>query len=285
MRVTDYPTKLFLDSGNPADTELALSLLGRLDGQTTNPSLIVKNPDIQAKIQNGSTLTNDELLDEYKRIVTEISHLIPDGSVSIEVYADEDSSAHELLDQAKMMNEWIPNAHIKFPTTMPGLIAAQQFVERGGKVNMTLGFSESQALAVHQATLGAQVGDVFYSSFIGRVFDKGINGIQLLDNTIERLADSPVQILAASFRSLDQLKASIVQGADIVTIPPKLLTEWSQESFEISDDFNFTDSTVTDYTPEEISDHFDWITDLIIPDQAVDGVIKFAQDWNSLLGK
>lgn len=284
MHITKFPIKLFLDSGDPEDTKQALKHLGRLDGQTTNPSLVAKNPQIQKAIETGTKFTNEDLMNEYKNIVQDISKMIPQGSVSIEVYADSISTAHDLLHQAEQMTTWIPNAHIKFPTTLPGLHASSKFVSSGGRANMTLGFSESQALAVHQATEGAHRGDVFYSSFIGRLFDKGINGIESINSVIElyKSIDSHVEVLAASFRSLDQLKAAIVAGCDIVTIPPKLLTEWGKTGFELSDAFQFI-SDVEAYIPETIPDGFIWKNDLKIPNQARDGVDKFAADWNALI--
>jgi transaldolase len=285
MRVTNYSTKLFLDSGDPRDTEHAIKLLGSIDGQTTNPSLVAKNPTIQKAIESGKRFTNDDLLNEYKSIITDISTIIPDGSVSIEVYADEQSTAHDLLRQAEDMNEWVSNAHIKFPTTIPGLHAASKFVSSGGKANMTLGFSLAQALAVHQATEGSHKGDVFYSSFIGRLFDKGVNGVESIKSVVQlyRSINSHVEVLAASFRNLDQLKAAILADCDIVTIPPKLLDQWKDTDFEIDDGFTFHDDSVEDFVPDSLTESFEWTEDLAIPEQANEGVTKFAQDWNNLL--
>jgi transaldolase len=285
MHITSFPTQLFLDSGDPRDTAKALQLLGKLDGQTTNPSLVAKNPEVQKKIASGKTFDNASLLSLYESIIKDISRQIPHGSVSIEVYADHTTTAHELLDQASTMYQWIPNAHIKFPTNMAGLEAAHKFAAIGGRVNMTLGFTLAQAIAVQQATRGASIGQVFYSSFVGRVFDSGTNGIELLRHVVARLnkSHSHVQVLAASFRSLDQLKGAIVVGSDIVTIPLNLIEEWSESAFELSPNYQFTDPTVSTYSPESISDSFNWRHDLEIPEQALTGVEKFAQDWNGLL--
>src|SRR3990167_3042266 len=107
MRPEGLQTKIFLDSGDPAETREAIKLLGFLDGQTTNPSLIAKNPQT-----TGKKFSKQEILDFYKKVVQEISGLIPDGSVSIEVYADGQTSSDEMLSQGREFFQWIPNAHI-----------------------------------------------------------------------------------------------------------------------------------------------------------------------------
>src|SRR5690242_16035960 len=123
-------TKIFLDGGDPEETKQAIKLLGFLDGQTTNPTLISKNPDVQKRLASGQKFSAEELMDFYKEVVIKISKLIPDGSVSIEVYADENTTTSEMLNQAERMTEWIPNAHIKFPATHSGLMAAEEAVKR-----------------------------------------------------------------------------------------------------------------------------------------------------------
>ena len=131
MKPGRLKTKIFLDSGDPQETREALRLLRFLDGQTTNPSLISRNPETA-----GKKFTKAELLEFYKGVVQEISRLIPRGSVSIEVYADKGTSAQDMLKQGREMFSWIPNAHIKFPTTKEGLRAAHQAIQGGIRVNM-----------------------------------------------------------------------------------------------------------------------------------------------------
>src|SRR3989344_6716019 len=104
-------SRIFLDGGDPKETKEILTLLGFLDGQTTNPTLIAKNPNAKARFEKGEKFTKQEILDFYKSIVTDISSLIPEGSVSIEVYADKDTTAEEMLKQAREMRKWIPNTH------------------------------------------------------------------------------------------------------------------------------------------------------------------------------
>ena len=133
MRPKGLTTGIFLDSGNPADTREFLELLGFLDGQTTNPTLVARNPDT-ARLLAARGKTQSALIDLYKSFVREISEQIPKGSVSIEVYADESTTADAMFAQAQEMYGWIPNAHIKFPTTAAGLECAQRSIAQGMRV-------------------------------------------------------------------------------------------------------------------------------------------------------
>ena len=83
MRPEQLKTKIFLDSGDPAETKMVIERLGFLDGQTTNPSLIAKNPEAKARLAAGDRFSRQEVNEFYKNVVSEISSLIPDGSVSI----------------------------------------------------------------------------------------------------------------------------------------------------------------------------------------------------------
>jgi len=280
-------TKIFLDSGDPEETKEALGILGFLDGQTTNPSLISKNPEAKKRLENGDKYSSQEVFDFYKNIVSEISQLIPMGSVSVEVYADEGTTSEEMYIQALEMNNWIPNAHIKFPTTVKGLKSAQKLVKENHlNVNMTLAFSQAQAVAVYQATKGAKKGQVFYSSFIGRLFDSGVDGINQLKNVIElyKKGDGHVEVLACSFRTLDQLLASLATGVDIATIPLVLIKEWAETDFHIPDSnfsykkSEFTQTPYVDFDLEELSADLD-----ITHELTTKGIEKFASDWNNLV--
>lgn len=84
--------------------------------------------------------------------------MIPQGSVSVEVYADSSTKAEEMLAEAFEMSSWIPNAHIKFPSTKEGLKAAERAVKANLRVNMTLCFQQEQAAAVYSATSGSKKG-------------------------------------------------------------------------------------------------------------------------------
>ena len=116
--LTNRPkTKILVDGGDPEETLRIKSLIGFVDGQTTNPSLIAKNPEIQRRLASGHQLSAQEENDEYKKIVQSISPLVGDAGVSIEVFADLDSRAEEMLAQGQEMFTWIPNAYVKYPCT------------------------------------------------------------------------------------------------------------------------------------------------------------------------
>jgi transaldolase len=91
--------------------------MGFVDGQTTNPSLISKNPAIQAQVASGHKLSLEEQTQEYKKIVQTISPLVGDAGVSIEVFSDLKTSAEQMFAQGQDMFTWIPNAYIKYPCT------------------------------------------------------------------------------------------------------------------------------------------------------------------------
>ena len=119
--MTRPKTKMLVDGGDPQETRRVKELLGSVDGQTTNPSLIAKNPQIRELIASGHKLSNREEMDEYKKIVQTISPLVGDAGVSIEVFSDERTMAQDMFDQGREMFSWIPNAHIKYPCTAEGL--------------------------------------------------------------------------------------------------------------------------------------------------------------------
>ena len=234
-------TKLLVDGGDPSETLRIKGLIGFVDGQTTNPSLIAKNPEIERLIASGHRLSSQEEKDEYKKIVQSISPLVGDAGVSIEVFADLDTSAEEMLTQGQEMFSWIPNAYIKYPCTHEGLRAAQMSVQRSVRVNMTLCFSQEQAAAVYGATKGAKE-PVYVSPFIGRLDDRGDDGMDLVRN-IKKMyerSDGHVHVLAASIRNVNQLLCSFALGAELATVPTKVLEEWARTGFPMPDqDFRY----------------------------------------------
>ena len=221
-------TKILLDGGDPEESKTIRKLLGFLDGQTTNPTYVSKNPEVQQRIASGHRFSPDEQKDEYRKIVQQISPLVGDAGVSIEVFADFDTKAEQMLEQGEEMFSWIPNAYIKYPCLHEGLRAAQISVERGIRVNMTLCFSQEQAAAVYAATKGAR-DPVYVSPFVGRLDDRGDNGMDVVRN-IKRMyaqGDGHVHVLAASLRRLDHLLYAFALGAELATAPAKLLQEWA----------------------------------------------------------
>jgi len=286
MKPENLKTKIFLDSGNPDDTRQIIDLLGFIDGQTTNPTLISKHPDARKKFESGEKFTEEEILDFYQKIATEISEIIPEGSVSIEVYADASTTSEEMIKQAKAMNTWIPNAHIKLPITSEGLKAAEQLTKEGIRLNMTLCFTQEQAAAVYAATKGAKKGDVFVSPFLGRIDDLGENGIDLIKNIMKmnEQGDGHVEVLAASIRSLDHLLYSLKLGANIITAPQKILKAWSDLSLKIPSGAYQNDSKDLMTIPyQEIDLNKNWQKFNISHKLTDQGLERFANDWNALI--
>ena len=281
MKPINLKTKIFLDSGDPAETREVLSFLGFLDGQTTNPSLIAKNPET-----SGKKFSQTEIYDFYKKVVKEISALIPEGSVSIEVYADAKTSVDDMMKQAREFYQWIPNAHIKFPTTTEGLKAAEICVKEGIRVNMTLVFSQEQAAAVYAATKGAKKGDVFLSPFVGRLDDRGENGMDFISNVLKmyQQGDGHVEVLTASVRSQEHFLKSLELGSDIITSPLKILKEWKETGMPVSSEkLKVESQKLKPIEYEEISLDKSWQEYNIKHELTDKGIEKFAEDWNALI--
>ena len=277
MRPNNLKTKIFLDSGDPQETQEALDILGFLDGQTTNPTLISKNPQAKERLERGDKFTKEEIFTFYKRVVKEISALIPEGSISIEVYADEKTSADHMYTQGKEMFSWIPNAHIKYPITFPGLSAAKRLIREGVRVNMTLCFSQEQAAAVYAATKGAKKGDVFVSPFVGRLDDKGENGMDLIKNILKMYdhGDGHVEVLTASVRSLEHFLYALNLESDIITAPITILKEWAETGMVIPR------LKTIEYSKIAISKP--WTGYNIAHELTEKGMQKFSNDWNELI--
>ncbi|HYF05738.1 MAG TPA: transaldolase family protein [Patescibacteria group bacterium] len=288
MRPSNLKTKIFLDSGDPSETREALALLGFLDGQTTNPSLIAKNPEAQERLARGEKFTSVEVNEFYKKVAIEISGLLPEGSVSLEVYADAQTTAQDALAQGKEMFSWIPNAHIKYPITPSCLEATEQSVAAGLRVNLTLCFSESQAAAVYAATKAAAhmpKGSVFVSPFVGRLDDIGQNGMDLIKNcyTLYQEGDGHVEILSASIRSMEHFLASIAYGADIITAPLKILKAWAEAGMPVPEPgYIYPHGNLTAIPKESINLQKDWREYNLRHDLTDKGLVKFATDWKAL---
>jgi len=286
MRLKNLKSKIFLDGGDASETKEILNLLGFLDGQTTNPTLVSKNPEAEEKIGKGKRFTEFEVYDFYKGIVTEISSVIPKGSISVEVYADLNTKVNEMIKQARIMNSWIPNAHIKFPTTKEGIKAAGEALGMGIKVNMTLCFSQNQAAAVHCATKGVSRGKVYVSPFVGRLDDAGEDGMSLVENIIKmyKKGDSHVEVLTASVRNLDHFLYAIYLGSDIITAPFKILKEWADKNFPLPDKKNkHNQGNLKKIKYKNINLSKDWRKLNIFHNLTTSGIERFSTDWNFLI--
>ena len=286
IRPSNLHTKIFLDGGDPNETKEVIKLLGFLDGQTTNPTLISKNPEAKKRIDGGEKFSPEEILGFYKKVVKEISGLIPQGFVSVEVYADTLTKAEDMLHQAREMFLWIPNAHIKFPTNQEGLKAASMAVKENMRVNMTLCFSQEQAAAVYGATMGAKTGQVFVSPFVGRLDDIGENSMDLIKNILQMYKDSDghVQVLTASVRNMSHFLYALQLKSDIITAPYKIIKEWQEIGMPVpGDDFIYHPENLKPIEYKEINLSSDWEQFNIMHKLTEKGMRLFSEDWNGLI--
>lgn len=280
--------KLLVDTGDPNEAKLVQQWLAKagwqgLDGATTNPSYFAKNPDVQKRVAAGEKYTTKDLLAAYKDTVIKLSRIIPGGDISVEVYADENTRAEEMIEQAESMSRWARGARIKLPIIEEGLKAAQQLKDRL-PLNMTLCFSQQQAAAVYEATKGARE-TVFISPFIGRFEDRGQNGAQLVGNIVKMLkgTDRHVKVLAASFRTLDSIYEVIRIGADVITINRERFELWAKNGWQVPGKefvYQFRGSSIP---YEEIELGKEWQAYDIKHEMTDSGLQKFAADWNALL--
>ncbi len=279
-------TYLYLDSSDPNHTKHLLAQNVLLAGQTTNPSLVKSNPYVEERIKRKEYFSTEEIYKLYKQVIQEISSLVSD-SVSIEVYADKNTTTEEMVQEGREMNTWIPNAHIKLPANQSGIQAAHILVKEGVRVNMTLCFTQKQAAAVHAATVGAKDNQVLLSPFIGRLDDIGYDGMSLIKNiqTMYNTSGSHVKILAASVRTRDHLYACYNTSVDIITAPFKVLDDWSKDGFPMpNDEYVYSPQLTSIEYKENLIETIDPFMTHSHP-LLVKGIERFAADWNSLLKK
>ncbi|MBI2597265.1 transaldolase [Candidatus Daviesbacteria bacterium] len=283
MRPANLKTKIFLDGGNPQETKEAITLLEFLDGQTTNPTLISKNPVVAERLAQGKKFSLEEAFEFYKKVVSEISDLIPEAAVSIEVPADKNTTSEQMLNIGREMFSWIPNAYIKFPISTEGLEAAELAVKEGIRVNMTLCFTQEQAAAVYSVT---KTGDAFVSPFVGRLDDKGENGMDLIKNIIQMFvgSDHHVKVLTASVRNIDHFLMALTLGSDIITAPFKILKEWVEKGSPIpANNYSHDSGNLKSIPYQQLDLDKNWREFNIHHELTDKGIEKFASDWNSLI--
>jgi len=190
--------KFFIDTANIDEIRDA-ARLGILDGVTTNPSLVAKEGR------------------KFEAVIAEICTIV-DGPISAEVTAlDFDG----MMAQAHPLAKIHKNVTIKVPLTKDGLRACKALRGEGIEVNVTLCFSPSQAL------LAAKCGATFISPFIGRLDDVSNDGIELI-RQIRAIYDNygyTTQILAASIRHPMHVVDCALAGADVGTMPYKVMTQ------------------------------------------------------------
>jgi transaldolase len=279
-------TQIFLDSGDPHDTGKALSMLGFLDGQTTNPTLMARHPAIMTCLGKGQKCSEEMVYGLYREAVQGIAAVIPGGSISIEAYADANTSVGAITAQAREMYSWTPNARIKLPVTQAGLEAAEELVKEGMRLNMTLCFSQEQAAAVHAATVGAEPGQVVVSPFVGRLEGLGWRGMDLVGNIgrMYREGNSHVRVLAASVRNLQHLFAAI-SAADFVTVPLEVLEQWAKRGLDLPPEHVYAPAELqpVEYRKFDLLDRWDSFD--LRHELTEQGLQRFADDWNALIAK
>ncbi|MBI69228.1 MAG: fructose-6-phosphate aldolase [Phycisphaerae bacterium] len=190
--------ELYIDTANIDEIREAAEL-GVLDGVTTNPSLIAK-----------------EGVDFHNRMA-EICEVVT-GPVSAEVVSLEHDA---MIAEADELLQIANNIVIKLPSTVEGLKACKTLSDRGVKVNMTLCFQPLQALLV------AKAGAFLVSPFIGRIDDTGADGMELIQQ-IRTVYDNygfQTKVLAASVRHPMHLVQCALVGADVVTVPYKVIKQ------------------------------------------------------------
>lgn len=278
MKPANIKTKIFLDSASATDAEVIVYSLGFLDGQTTNPTLLSKHHDLKYLWP----LTTDAIWDFYKSEATRINQIIPNKPISVEVYADENSSSDDLINQAVQISSWFKDCFVKLPITKAGLMAATKLVSKGIKLNLTLCFSQEQALAVHLATYGAKKNQVYISPFIGRLEGEGYFGLDLIKNIRQMYKElnSHVQIISASIRNVDQLAGAIFLQTDAVTAPRLVLEEWKKSNFIVKRMDNANLKPI-EYVVFNYKNN-DW-SELNIEHALTDaGLKRFVTDWKLL---
>ena len=190
--------KLFLDTADINEI-VELNETGLVDGITTNPSLIAKS---------GRNIL--QTIEEICSIVT--------GPVSAEVTAIDYAG---MINEGKRLSDVASNVVVKLPLTKDGLKACTNLSEQNILVNVTLCFSTAQAL------LAAKAGASFISPFVGRLDDIGSDGMKLISEIVEVYSNYnfSTEILVASVRGVQHIVDAALLGADVATIPPKIMSQ------------------------------------------------------------
>lgn len=195
--------KFFIDTANVTDIRKANDM-GIIYGVTTNPSLIAKEGR------------------DFKQVIAEIASIV-DGPISGEVKATTED-AEGMIKEGREIAAIHPNMVVKIPMTIEGLKATKILSKEGIKVNVTLIFSANQAL------LAARAGAAYVSPFLGRLDDISSPGIELVQTIAEIFAiyDLKTEIIAASVRNPIHVTDCALAGADIATVPYKVLEQMTK---------------------------------------------------------
>jgi len=190
--------KFFIDSADVSEIKAA-NERGWVDGVTTNPTLIAKS---------GRS---------FEEVIKEICK-ITDGPVSAEVIS---LKAEEMVKEGVALAKWANNVVVKIPMCEDGMIAVKRLTALGIKTNVTLVFSVMQAL------LAAKAGATMVSPFVGRLDDIGSEGMAMVNEVVQvyRNYDFATEVLVASVRSPMHIQQAALMGADIATIPYKVMQQ------------------------------------------------------------
>ena len=195
--------KFFLDTANVDDIRKA-NEMGVICGVTTNPSLIAKEGR------------------DFKQVVAEIAPIV-DGPISGEVKATT-TDAEGIVREGREIAAIHKNMVVKIPMTVEGLKACHTLAAEGIKVNMTLIFTANQAL------LAARSGAAFVSPFVGRLDDISVRGTDLISEVSEifKVHGIKTEIIAASIRHPMHVTECALAGADIATVPFKVIDQMTR---------------------------------------------------------
>ena len=193
--------RFFIDTANIEEIKEA-NELGVICGVTTNPSLIAKEGR------------------DFIEVVKEIS-TIDDGPISAEVISLDHKG---MVEEADKLSKIHKNIVIKLPMTLEGLKATKILSQKGIKTNVTLIFSATQAL------LAARAGATYVSPFVGRLDDIGQDGLSLIEEIVDIFNVNAIEteIIVASVRNPIHVAQAARMGADIATVPYKVITQMTK---------------------------------------------------------
>ncbi|MDI6601625.1 MAG: fructose-6-phosphate aldolase [Thermoanaerobacteraceae bacterium] len=191
--------ELFIDTANLDEIRKAAEM-GIISGVTTNPTLVAK-----------------EGKRDLKDLIAEIASIV-NGPISAEVISTESEG---MIKEGRELSKIHPNIVVKIPMTEEGLKAVKVLSSEGINTNMTLIFSANQAL------LAARVGATYASPFVGRLDDIGFDGMKLVSDIMEIYNTYGIEtkVIAASIRHPLHVTQAALAGADIATVPYKVLLQ------------------------------------------------------------
>jgi transaldolase len=192
--------RFFIDTANVEDIKKANDM-GVICGVTTNPSLIAKEGRV------------------FEEVIAEIASIV-DGPISGEVKATT-TDAEGMIREGREIAKLHPNMVVKIPMTAEGLKAVKVLSAEGVKTNVTLIFTANQAL------LAARAGATYVSPFLGRLDDISVRGVDLINEIAQifEVAGIETEIIAASIRNPMHITDCALAGADIATVPYKVIEQ------------------------------------------------------------